>query len=76
MKKAIITIAGIVFALFSGLNDAFDLLGDNKLSLNYIIKGLPTLVHHLLIVLIFLLVPLFSWLVITKYLHSSSKKNK
>ena len=72
----IITIAGIVFALFSGLNDAFDLLGDNKLSLNYIIKGLPTLVHHLLIVLIFLLVPLFSWLVITKYLHSSSKKNK
>lgn len=71
----IITIAGIVFALFSGLNDAFDLLGDNKLSLNYIIKGLPTLVHHLLIVLIFLLVPLFSWLLITKYLHSSSKKN-
>lgn len=71
----IITIAGIVFALFSGLNDAFDLLGDDKLSLNYIIKGLPTLVHHLLIVLFFLLVPLLSWLLMNKYLHSSSKNN-
>ncbi len=69
----VITIAGIVFALFSGLNDAFDLLGDEKISLNSIIQGLPIIAHHLIIILIFLLVPLLSWLLMNKYLHSSNK---
>ena len=69
----IYTIAGIVFALFSGLNDAFDLLGEEKLSLNYIIKGLSLIIHHFLVILIFLLVPLLSRLLTTKYLHGYNK---
>lgn len=71
----VITIAGIVFALFSGLNDAFDLLGNEKLSLSSITQGLPTIVHHIIIILIFMLVPLLSWLMMNKYLHSSGKNN-
>jgi hypothetical protein len=71
----VITIAGIVFALFSGLNDAFDLLGDEKLSLGSITQGLPIIVTHIIIILIFLLVPLLSWLLMNKYLHSSGKNN-
>lgn len=71
----VITIAGIVFALFSGLNDAFDLLGNEKLSLSSITQGLPIIVHHVIVILIFLLVPLLSWLLMNKYLHSTGKDN-
>lgn len=72
----IITIAGIVFALFSGLNDVFDLFVVEKLSLKEHLTDIPLITPRLMSILIVILVIILTWLLTNIYLHSHNNRNK